>query len=267
MTSALDIWLTSCGRACAVTCARELVRWGKNLDYRLLIFESQPENPHGTVDAFKALDCEKVIWTGDYPPLGWIYNLLTAETRGYFLRVDDDCWFVCDPAEQIAEAMDLIETQPVKGEVISNVPLEMNPRLAFDSATGKAPEGANKIPLFSGWADGGKFGPLGMVGHPGSLHVGHKKFLMPWNETVHWRQTELYYILDQQRRRLWSAYMLKWWGCMGHFSPAGVDGVSREKNLALYNAYRDKGYWGRRPTETWPEAFLGTDIPDRMVRP
>ena len=263
MTSQIDLWVTSVGRPVVLDCVRELTRWGKNLDYRLLIFESNPKNDIGTVEAFKALDCEKVIWTGDYPSLGFVYNLFTAETRGHFLRVDDDCWFVCDPAEQIAEAMDLIKTQPLPGVNISNVPLEMNPRMAFDPNLKENPEGANKIPQFAGYADGGQFGWLAMVGHPGSLHVGHKKFVLPWNENVHWRQTELYYILDQQRRQLWSAYMLKWFGVAGHFSPSGVDGVSRQANLNLYNCYRDKGYYGRRPPETWGTPFLGADLPDR----
>lgn len=261
-TPRLSIWVTSTGRDCAIQCVQETVKQCAGLDYRMLIFESQPDNPHNTVDVFKGLDCDKKVWTGDYPPLGWIYNMFMEYSGDYFLRLDDDCWPVCNPTEMIHEAIELLKAQPVAGSVISNVPLEMNPRMALDIKTGQSPEGANQIPQFAGWYNGGVFGPLGMVKHPGSLPVVDKRFIMPWNETCHWRQVELYHIFDGERRGLLSAYMLKWWGCLGHFSPAGVDGVSRETNLAKYIAYRDKGYYGRRPKSTWAKAFLGTDLPE-----
>ena len=263
-TPRLSIWVTSTGRECAIQCVQETVKQCKGLDYRMLIFESQPDNPHGTVEAFRALDCDKKVWVGDYPPLGWIYNMFSAESGDYFLRLDDDCWPVCNPTEMIHEAIELLKAQPVAGSVISNVPLEMNPRMALDVMTGKWPDGANNIPRFLGYYNANKFGPLAMVAHPGSMPVVAKKFIMPWNETCHWRQVELYHIFDGERRGLLSAYMLKWWGCIGHFSPAGIDGVSREENLARYLAYAAKGYYGRRPEDTWGTTFQGADVPDRM---
>jgi hypothetical protein len=230
----------------------------------MLIFESNPQAD--TMDVFKALDCEKAIWTGDYPPLGFIYNLFMANTERFFLRVDDDCQFVCDPTEQIQDAMSLLDDQPLNGRAISNVPLEMNPRMAYDVATGACPEGANSVPRFIGYVNSPKRGPLGLVGHPGSLPVVDKRFVFPWNETCHWRQTELYHILLGERAGYLSAYMLRWWGCMGHFSPEGVDGVSRQRNLNAYRLYQDKGYWGRRPESTWGTAYLGLDLPAQETR-
>ena len=229
----VSFWITSTGRECAISCARETVKYAKGLDSQFLIFESRPENPHGTVEAFKALDVPKKVWTGAYPPLGWIYNLFMEHSGDYFIRLDDDCWPVCDAAEMVDEAIRLLEAQPVADYTVSNVPLEMNPRLAVNVADGSIPEGANRIPKF------------------------------PWNETCHWRQTELYHILDGERRQLLSAYMLKWWGIMGHFSGAGVDGVSRARNLNAYCHYVERGYVGRRPQETWGTAFLGTDLPQQ----
>ncbi len=251
-TPYLDIWVTSTGRKVAIDCVQENLRWLKQgeTDFRFLIFESQPDNPHGTVEAFKALDCEKKIWVGDYPPLGWIYNLFLDHSGDFFLRVDDDCWFVCEPSEMIADACALLQAQPLRPRVIGNVPLEMNPRMAYDAVNKKIPEEGNTVPTFEGYADCPDFGPLALVHHPGSLHIARKDLVFPFNETCHWRQTELYYILLLSRARTMSAYMLRWWGCMGHFSPEGVDGVSRQRNLNAYNLYRDKGYFGRRPEDT-----------------
>lgn len=262
----LTFWVTSTGRSCVLDCVRETVKWCDYPNYRMLIFESQPDNPHGTVEAFRALPCEKKVWTGDYPPLGFIYNTFMEKTERFFVRLDDDCHPVCSIKDMVTEAIDLLTKQPLMPEYpIATVPLEMNPRMAYDLATGTAPEGANRIPRFIGYDLTTDYGPLALVGHPGSLPVTDKRFLLPWNETCHWRQTELYYILDLERRGIVSAYMLKWWGIMGHFSSAGVDGVSRAKNLRLYEAYRDRGYSGRRPEDAWATVFLGENLPDRKA--
>lgn len=246
----LDVWVTSTGRACVLDCVREFVRQCDYPNWRMLIFESQPDNENGTVEAFKALDCEKAIWTGNYPPLGWIYNTFMDETARFFLRLDDDCWPVCKTNEMFTEAIDLLVAQP-GDKPISHVALECNPRFAFDVKANKPPPDAPEIGMFEAYWTGSQFGPLIIVKHPGSLPIVDKRYVMPWNETCHWRQVELYHIYDTERRGLVSAYMLKWWGIMGHFSSFGIDGVSRESNLRRYESYRDLGYFGRRPEETW----------------
>jgi hypothetical protein len=209
----------------------------------LLIFESQPDNPYSTVDVFKALPCEKAIWAGDYPPLGWVYNLFMENTERFFLRVDDDCHPVCPMGDMVSDAMNLLDAQPVKEKTISHVALEMNPRLAFDQATG------SPIPREAGVAAirTDQWGPLIVMRMAGALPVVDKRFVLPWNESCHWRQVELYHINLCLASDLLTAYMLKWWGVMGHFSPEGVDGVSRMHNLRRYLEYQKRGFYGLRP--------------------
>lgn len=256
----ITIWVTSTGRKVVLDCVREMVRHCDYPNYRMLIFESKPDNEFGTVEAFKALDCDKRVWVGDYPPLGWIYNLFMANTDAFFVRLDDDCYPVCPIGDMVRDAINLISRSPISGRTISHVALEMNPRLGWDN-TNRRP-----IPDEPGVAGGGlthEWGPVVLLDMPGAMPLVNKHLILPWNETCHWRQAELYHIESNCQMRLLTAYVLKWWGVMGHWSAEGIDGVDRQRNLNAYTLYRDKGYFGLRPEDTWGTAYKTDNLPDR----
>ena len=252
----VTIWVTSTGRACAVQCVQETVRQCKYPNYRMLIFESQPDNPHGTLDAFYALDCEKRIWVGDYPPLGFIYNLFADNSDRFIQRLDDDCWPACDPSDHWRDAIALLQAQPLN-RPLSHVATEMNPRVCANPDV----PAMKADPTLVGIVREGPFGPLALYRDPSGISLMDRQFMLPWNETCHWRQTELYHILLARQCRHLTAYMLRWWGCIGHFDALAVDGIDRTQQAAAYAMYRDNGYFGRRPPETLMTAFVGNSLP------
>lgn len=254
----LDVWVTSTGRPCVLDCVREFVRYCDYPNWRMLIFESEPNNPHNTVDVFKSLDCEKMVWTGDYPPLGWVLNLLMDNTERFFVRVDDDCWPVCPTKDMMADAIKVLDCQPIRNHVVSHVALEMNPRLGFNAVTNQP---IPNEPGMVGVIPASNWGPFLVLSMPGSMPVVDKRFILPWNETCHWRQVELYHINFCIRQGFLTIYLLKWWGVMGHFSAEGVDGTSREKNLRQYREYQRRGFFGLRRPATW-----GTSFTDAYLR-
>jgi len=78
-----------------------------------------------------------------------------------------------------------------------------------------------------------------------------KEFVTPWSETVPWRDVELVHMNALAARGYKSAYMLKWWGCFGHFGTVAFDGLIKQRSTDRSVLYRDRGYYGLRPEATW----------------
>jgi hypothetical protein len=246
----ISIWITSTGRETLFPCIEKFLELNTYPNYELLIYESNPDNDNNTMKYLEKLTCPHKLWHSEWPKLGWVYNHFLQHTGEYFIRVDDDCWPVEDPAAMFRDAIHLLKMQGFPSR-ISHVALDMNPRIAWNPDTGKLCPAVETDTLNYRGVHESSRGPTMLFRNPPGVGIVKRSYLgasftspdAPWDGA---EARHIGYLFGQ---KLWTAYMLKWWGVYGHYGRMSSDGHNRDWSVDAYEFYENNGYHGRRSRE------------------
>mgnify|MGYP001597431990 CR=1 FL=1 len=270
----LVVWFTSTGRADLLPDTVE--SWINHCtypNYRIILLESQMTDESREFFKQEYIDGEATatylatlparfphinmeIIVQPYRPLGQVYDQLLAKTGDYFINLEDDLITVCDPHDQIVDAIQILRADPKA--------LGMRVDLRDETVFEYCP----RFPRV-GYSAGMKYAIIDTTCSGGAQVMDATKTRAIGGYcTSHapkdYIQTELQQSAAMRSNKMFTAVNLKYWGFLKHMGHHGVQGGDRSWTIAAYNDLEKHGWFGdgknRTPREHPREWYIRTRV-------
>lgn len=255
----LSVWVTSTGRYNFVKqTIDEFVKLCTYPNYEMLIIESQMTKDSLRFFSSVNRDEEKTaeyinslptlyphvkfrIFIQPWKKLGAVYNQLLDMSADYYLNIEDDLVALCDPNEQIVDAIKLLQADPL----LFAVRQDLRDETVYDGCT-RFPvtkEAAGMKYVIWDWCSGGLQ----------TIDVAKARQAGRFNETHEddkYGQTEITQTEQMNALGMYIGINLKYYGFLKHIGARSIQNAPREWSVEIYEKAESRKRFGRGPDGT-----------------